>query len=352
MEKKKNFQTVIFTVFALAVGFVVGLFFESPVPDSSNLSGSVGKVDRYRNVKVTENDIKLRNELVSDTLRREQFEKYLMFYYYQALKTQNDLNLVLEKTSAVDDFDYINQSYEPALENFNVYLETAQADILRALNAVAMLDSEEEIPIIAFLNDAQTAIMRLRNHQDVWISFMDAIVDFIETHPGNDLPQLEDAYDLLSLNLAQAAVVTKDKPVLKYLGKAEMMNDRQGMEALRRDLQFDAFFNDKFILDMEKLAIFDRENLGVFDQEKLQGLVLNDMENLGLLFDGITLAIFLDMENLGVCDMEKLNVVTLNDAEDLGIRLDMEKLGVFLDMEQMGIILDMEKLGMGANPML
>ena len=308
MKKKNVLQSTVLVVLAFVAGLLVGLFMMNPMTDTGDLAGTIGKVDRYRNVKVTEDDIRLR---------------------------------VLEKTSAVEDFNGINQIYAPSVQNFTAYLETAQADILRAVNAVTTLDRNEEVPIISFLNDAQNAILRMKNYQDVLISFRDGMADFMAAQPEHSHGELEDASDLLALNLAQTAGVTKNKPVLRYL---------------RNELQFDSYFNDQFVADMEQLAVFDQEQVGfIFDKEQLQDIVLANADNLNVIILAVELAVFLDMEKMGVCDVEKIDLQQLGNAEELGLAGDMEQLGLIVllnSMEQLGTIIFLDQEQIGAGPTL
>lgn len=68
--KNRHVRLTIFTaILALIAGIFIGLFLANFTSDDEHLGGTIGKVDRYRNVKVTEDDVLLRNELVDDTAK-------------------------------------------------------------------------------------------------------------------------------------------------------------------------------------------------------------------------------------------------------------------------------------------
>ncbi|MDZ7740512.1 MAG: hypothetical protein U5Q03_01805 [Bacteroidota bacterium] len=83
---------------------MIGIFVDIPTTDTNDLAGAIGKVERYRNVQITGDDILLRNELVEDSAKRELYGKYLSYYYYKALRTANDLDKILDKTKQVEEF--------------------------------------------------------------------------------------------------------------------------------------------------------------------------------------------------------------------------------------------------------
>jgi len=80
MKKSKNLLFVPGIVAALVVGFLVGLTVDFPKADDSAISGTIGKVDHYRNIQASEADIELRNELANDTPKLKQLQNYLNFY--------------------------------------------------------------------------------------------------------------------------------------------------------------------------------------------------------------------------------------------------------------------------------
>lgn len=324
MKKLSLLQATLIAAAALVIGLLAGTFIDFPKVDKDELAGTIGKVDRYRNVKVTEKDLLLRNELIDDTAKRAQYEKYLLYYYYQSLRTTSDLKQVLVKTKAEADFSDIYAKYEKGFANFTTYLEPARIDILNALNLIISMDSDSEIPVITYLNNAQNAITRVKSYDVMLLNYMDALAAFIQSHEDVTYAGLEDAYDILALNMMQSAIVTQSKPVLSYLDNKNLMNDKEGLKALGSEVQQGFVINSQLNLDAEKLGSFygSDEKLGSLlnDSEKMQVLLLG-LEQLNRIMDTENLgSIFADGETLGtrLLDETQLQMVILLDAEQLG----------------------------------
>ena len=282
MKKITTTQTTLIAIAALVVGFLIGFSVNSIAPSSDDLAGSIGKVDRFRNVQITEDDILLRNEFVEDTAKRAQYEKYLLYYYYQALKTSSDVDRVLAIATTDIDFDKMYYPYSNALTNFKTYLESARADILTALNIIVSIDQYENVPIVDYLNKAQNAIARIRNHDQVLMNYMNAMATYIETHPERSSDALIDAHDILALNVMHSAVLTQNKPVLSYLEKKKLLNDKEGMKEVVAEAQLKSYMNDHFIMDVESInAAASTETLKgieIASMEQLQRSLLNNIE--------------------------------------------------------------------------
>ncbi|MDP2238236.1 MAG: hypothetical protein Q8J88_17550 [Bacteroidales bacterium] len=273
MKKITYLQAGIIAVLTLTIGVLMGLFIDLPKTKNDELAGSIGKVDRFRNVQITEDDILLRNELVEDTAKRTQYEKYLLFNYYQALKTSSDVERVLAIATAEIDFDKVYYPYSNALTNFKTYLESARVDILSALNLILTIDENQKVPVVTYLNQAQNAIARIRNHDQVLINYMNAMATYIESNPESNLDDLNDAHDILAMNVMHSALLTQNKPVLTYLEKKKLMNEKEGMTELVAEASMKSFMQDHFISDVESLNAINSVNV-------LQGIVITDIENL------------------------------------------------------------------------
>ncbi|MBS4061236.1 MAG: hypothetical protein KG029_12635 [Bacteroidetes bacterium] len=300
MKKITYLQAGIIAALTLTIGVLMGLFLDFPKTKNDELTGSIGKVDRFRNVQITEDDILLRNELVEDTAKRTQYEKYLLFNYYQALKTSSDVERVLAIATEEIDFEKVYYPYSNALTNFKTYLESARVDILSALNLILTIDENQEVPVVTYLNQAQNAIARIRNHDQVLLNYMNAMATYIESNPESYLNDLKDAHDILALNVMHSAVLTQNKPVLTYLEKKKLMNEKEGMTEMVAEAQMKAYMQDHFIMDVESLkatlllltytSIETLKLIPVGNAENLQSAVLNNIEAINSALNSFTLS--------------------------------------------------------------
>lgn len=255
MKKLTLLQVSLFALLTFVGGLLVGSMIDMPLFEKEKLSGSIGKVDRYRNVKVTEDDILLRNELVEDTAKRRQYERYLLFYYYKSLKVSFDVDEVLKKTTEVEDFATTYYPYMNALESFRTFLEPAREDILFAMSVIVSLDESSNVPVIGYLNQAQNAIARIKNNETVLLNLMNAIITFKESNPEGKYEALDDAHDIISISLLQSAILTQNKPMLSYLDKKKLLNDKEGIKELIADNQLKQLFKDQLAIDIQTLGI-------------------------------------------------------------------------------------------------
>ena len=58
MKKSSNILVGILIVFSLAIGFIIGILVDYPKPGEEALSGSIGRISNYRDVKISESDIR------------------------------------------------------------------------------------------------------------------------------------------------------------------------------------------------------------------------------------------------------------------------------------------------------
>lgn len=278
MKKSSVFKQIAIALLALIIGFLAGYTVQHKDVQEEDLAGSIGKLDRYRNVKVTEDDLLLRNELIEDTLKRHQYQQYLMYYYYQALRTTSDAKQVLSRTTKVGEFNKTYYPYADALENFQQYVDHARNDILEALTLLVSLDDNTSLPVIGYLNQAQNAIARIQHHDGILLNYMNAIETFIDANPNTKFESLEEAHDLLYLNLASSAVLTQNKPVLSYLDKKQIIADKSKLKELSSDLTINAI-NQQFMQDVEILGI---DFPCICNMEQLSSIMYSNMEQLNL----------------------------------------------------------------------
>lgn len=308
MKKYTLTHLIIVAAGALVAGLLIGIALFSARNGSDLLSGSIGKVDRYRNVQVTDEDILLRNELAEDTTKRNQYEKYLTFYYYQSVKTANDVDKVLLLTSSVPEFSSVNEMYTGRLQKAGSSIERSRLDILNALNMLLLIDEQPNVPVIDFLNKANNGVSRLKSYDELLLDFMNTISIFIEAHHGGDFPALQDAHDILALNVIHSAILTQNKPVLSYLDKKKLMNDKEGVKELIGSVTL-GYASDQVLQDIESLnTIGSSQNLGfIVQSQELQAVINSAIDHLNLTYSFIN-----SQEQLGI--FSQFNSEAINSA--------------------------------------
>ncbi len=89
MKKKSIAYVVISIIIIIAVVFLATNNFTGNV---NNLSGTIGKVEKYRKVQLTEQDIKLRNDLLTDTSEVSKSIKGLLIFNSFSLKLKDGID--------------------------------------------------------------------------------------------------------------------------------------------------------------------------------------------------------------------------------------------------------------------
>lgn len=361
MKKNTKLLTGLLTFLALILGFVIGLFIEYPQTNSRELSGAIGKVDKYRNVKVTEDDIKLRNELVDDSAKQATYEMYLQYNYYKAIRTFKDVKSVLEMTSSNEEFYKNNNEQLTKLENYQIYLKSAREDILEAMHLISNLNKDKKVPVINHLNKANDAISRIKNNESLLTDYAESIANYTEKHQDTELANLKNAHDILTFNLMQSAIISKDKPMLAYLGNKALLNDSADVKKLNDSKEFTSYSQDKYAMDAEELGIsgFKDAALGVNENQedlnlmKATEILRSDFTDSKSFYNaspdkGLQLRNREFLADIQVWSTERLSAFTNYDAEKLQALLNQNKsLQMFYGQEMLNWgVLDAENLGL------
>ena len=98
MKTTKNSPVILVlaVLVSLTAGFLVGILVDFPKTDDTQLAGTIGRVQNYKNVKVTEEDIELKNDLVSDTIILKAISNYFNYYYVAAVSQGEKIRYALE----------------------------------------------------------------------------------------------------------------------------------------------------------------------------------------------------------------------------------------------------------------
>ncbi len=308
MKKSKNLLFVLGIVAALIVGFLIGLVVNFPPADDSAISGTIGKVDHYRNIQASEADIELRNELANDTTKLKQLQNYLNFYYVNAVKMAEDIDFAVEEANGVDAFKKANASQIMNLTRYKDFLIPARTNLLMALAACKGVQETDPLLLKDLLNRAHNSVAQINYRDRLVLDFISTLNAFIAENGEDSFPGLEEAHDRLALNQLYTSLITKDKMVLKFLDKTAMYsNSAEKFKAYDQNKLNTAIQQDMTILkffhqDVNKLNDY------AGDKEILENIV-QDFNKLNSAYD---------QNHLNSClDQNKLNSVA-NDATVIG----------------------------------
>ncbi|HBL75674.1 MAG: hypothetical protein A2W90_17230 [Bacteroidetes bacterium GWF2_42_66] len=312
MKKSKKLITAVAIFFALVIGFLIGISVEYPRLNNNEVSGTIGKVNNYRNTKATEADIQLKDELLADSVMLKSVKNYLNFFYVRSLEYGKNIDFAVSEANASEAFKSKNGQQITALDNYGKFLGTARKDLLAAVAACESANDADP----AFLRDAiaqaNNIVAQMNYRNSAVLNFITRLDAFIQENGIDKNPGLNKAHDLLVYNEVGSSLVLKDKVLLKFFEKKKLYSKDLTTAPVN--------IAENIQKDMEQLKLKDTEQLNFLDTEKLGAIIAFDAEKLGSFFN--------DAEKLGTgfTDSEKLGVV-IWDVEKLGAVWDSEKLG-------------------------
>lgn len=348
MKTKKRVLSALAIVLVFVAGYALGLVLNFPNIGSEQLTGTIAKLSNYRNTKVNEADIALKNELLNDSTQRNIVSAYLNYYYAKTAAYANSLEFALDQSGTITELA-AQEANATTVSSYLKFLQEARKELLMASMQCQAVENTDPAALRNSLNQANNVIARMNQANPVLLDYIDRLDVFLQNQESSAYPLLRQAHDQLVIDQLGGLIISKDKVLMKYFDKKRMYTQLPVEQAIDmkgyiiKDLQK---LSASYPNDMEKLGIWDKEMLGrIFDKEKLG---LKELEELGFHDNEKLSAIFREIEQLGVFyNTEKLGLVL--DFEQLGITFaDAEQLGVgFYDSEQLGIlwILDSEKLG-------
>ena len=323
MKKSRIIALAISLIIGVAIGFIAGVMLMSPGLSLAEAAGTIGRADQYRNVRISEADIELRNELVSNKETLEAFLAYLNFEYAANLKMSDDIAFAIESGNDVPDFLEQNNTTLDQLKNYRLFLDNARLSILQGIDVLNNLDASNKVAIHTMLNHAVNAIAQTKTRSHPVYYFMLGVEVFLENNPGTAFPHLARAHDLLLSNMMMISVVHLDRPVLEHLLGKQMLEEDTELVHFDMEVLKSKLMNDLLRIDFP--VIVDRESLGSFRSsvERLSDYYLNveQLRNAAGMSDRQqeSLSVFLDAGKLqaGFPDSEKLS--RLVDSQNLGV---------------------------------
>ncbi|MDR4987505.1 MAG: hypothetical protein RG741_01545 [Bacteroidales bacterium] len=314
MKTPKILAVVFSIVIGFAIGLMVGLTLTNPGMSLREAAGTIGRIDQYRNVRVTASDIELRNELLSDEHMREAYRNYLAYEYASNIKMGEDIRFAILAGYDASDFRLKNRRTLNGLEDYAEFLDNARLRILEALTVITDLSDKDRVAIRTVLNNAGNALAQTQFRNGVVFDFMLGVERFFDTTPPAQHPELAKAHDQLFANVLMSTMVNDNRPVLEHLLAKELM-DEDG-ELAQLDMET---LRDKLLLDMGEL-----QSIIGLGEASLQALLDNPaLLSIGFLDQAGMLQFlqFFDAEQLqhfGILDSEMLQsfegVLNMNEV--------------------------------------
>ena len=349
--KKNRYLNFLVPILTLIVGFLAGLLLNFPPTDESELTGTVGKINNYRNVKITENDLLLRNELLGDDELAGQLKNYFSLHFLNTADLSEKLTSAVSAARSAGEFNSLHGKEVNDLDQLGLFLGEARKDLLLVLSALENLPEIDQQSMGLLINNATNALAQVNFREQKVFGFVEAAGAFLKEKGADNFPELAQVHDMLLLGQARSALLSDDKLKLKVLDGQSLLSSGDSLLS-----QFSPDGNQ-----LQKLALSDLQSLGdlVPDREKL--LTTLDVEVLGLLSKQGPLGLSPANAKLGlgpVFDTEKLGAVTDKDHlpssvgaseklssakganEILGVTMDRDKLNIFLNNSSLGVYTD------------
>lgn len=353
MRQKKNFYTAVAAIAALAIGFVIGISVNYPNVNNNEVSGTIGKVNKYRDVQMSEADIQLRSDLLNDEQLKQRYEDYYAMHYALAVEQSERIDFAIEAATQNEMFAGNNGNAIKQLEIFRKKLDEARANILLANSAIKNLTPDITGIVMDAINNANISISQIDYNNTAVIEFVEALNNFILDGDGNVSAKLLEAHDLLTMNQLTKALLTNNKPMLKYLDEKSIYTQQENMGAFVASSELLQMIN----MDTERLNVYlgqetfdllvllnSNESLNAINSNESLKIMFNDINKLesNLHDTEVLKAGFSSQSNslqdVSVLNTERLNAI--NNQEFLNdISFDSEFLKgiIYNNQEQLGL---------------
>jgi hypothetical protein len=307
MKTNQKVAVTIIVLVGFVVGMLIGVSLTNPGMSVFEAAGSIGKVDKYRNVKITEEDIELRNILLTDESLREAYKDYLIFEYTAQAKMAEDIQYSLDAAREISSFNAISAESMMKLEDFTTLLQNSRGQLLEAIAVLSGLPDMNRIAIQSVLMDASNAMAHISSRNNVLFDFINDVELFLDEGIRGEFSRLERAHDLLFANLLSSSIINDNRIAVRHLlYDKELLSRNENLamdqEALSARLALDFERPSRIMMDIdqEQFGIMEAEQLGVF-------WAVRSARNEYMTFDAESLESMFSMKEIRAFDSEQLN---------------------------------------------
>jgi len=368
MKTKKGILTALVVVISLAAGFLMGVLVDFPKTENTQLSGTIGRVQNYKNVKITEEDIELKNQLTSDTLILKAISNYFNYYYVSAVSQGEKIRYTLDNVNPLKEFREFSGLVLTEFENYGTFLRNARKDLLLA--AMVCNEPEDANPVMMrnAITQANNVISQMSYRKQAVLNFLENVEAFLEQNKDGSSQALADIHLVLTMDQLANAMALNDKMVIKYFEKKKLFTEEvQG--SFSTDLKgiitsdvnsLGTGFTDKTGIEnfpiIQDASLIGRQFIlgdaalgSILDSMSELGYYVknaNTLANMQELSMGGIMIIMDAAGELGVMlNTNDLGGYVITDQDNLGTVWDAQKLGSVLDAQKLGSVLDAQKLG-------
>jgi len=258
MKKKNSSLFILLIIISLAAGFLAGTLIDFPKTENVQLAGTIGRVQNYKNVKVTEEDIELKNDLVADTVMLNALSAWFNYYYVSAVSQGDKIQYVLDQIQPLETYkEYAGVVLSDAA-SYGTFLENSRTDLLLAM---VMINDPAEIHPALLRNtivQANNVISQMSFRKKTVLDLIDNMEFYLEGKGADPEGVLAEVHTILTMDQLANAMALNDKMVIQYFNKKKLYTDEiQG--SFSADLQgiivedlsrLSYVYNDKSILNL------------------------------------------------------------------------------------------------------
>jgi hypothetical protein len=275
-------------IFGLIIGFFIGIAFNLQKVDKSEVSGTIAKINNYKNIQEGEIQMDLKSELLSDTVKLQSMQKYFYYYYATTAKMEGDVRFAINEANAIIPFRNLYNFEITALATYCKSLSSARTDLLLALRGCLSPEKTDPLLFGELLNQANSSIARLNFRNRAVLNFMDILASYTLANKSLNLQGLNRARNLLTNNELNTAFHTSDKILMNASDQRQYLTDDKNREPIDSIGRISSVKHD-----LEKLAALDSvlvdrngsANPGMNnDREKLSNYI-NDSERFRKVMD-------------------------------------------------------------------
>ncbi len=326
MTTKRNVPFIFAIIGALCIGFVVGISVNYPMPDKSLLGGTVGKAKKYHKTSMTASDIKLRSELLSDTVMLHSMIREMVYFSLlteQVSKSLDFSRLAFEvrgmgSTATEKGQLTVLKDYSEFIRNNNKALNSTIA-LLTGISTGDTVDLSMDVE--KNFRDFGAYVTNLSDKNDALnqaVTLMDNFMlnnEILKTHKS-DLAELKSIRDQLVITATEMIGLVFSKEQLGQFVNLALLSE----EKLGRILNVDQL---NLIAGQQRLDLGAvsqsqtcmKSGLGVLFSTTEYALVYNTGSNQVIIMDKAGLQVAAASEKLQVIALlgkDKLNVVMSN----------------------------------------